>query len=164
MTYWLGRKSDSVGSIPSILERHMPLWKPDPTFYPSPSQAAEAPPETLTYVAAFDRAAARPDAIAVLDTDPASSAYGTVVGWTDLPNLGDELHHFCWNACSSALCDQFYPDGVGAWLAKIDVDTANGGMRLDERFFPHGDDFRGLRVHQTRLQGGDASSDSYCFP
>ena len=22
--------------------------------------------------------------------------------------------------------------------------------------------FRGLRVHQTRLQGGDASSDSYC--
>jgi methanethiol oxidase len=27
----------------------------------------------------------------------------------------------------------------------------------------HGDDFRGLRVHQTRLQGGDASSDSYCF-
>jgi hypothetical protein len=27
----------------------------------------------------------------------------------------------------------------------------------------NGDDFRGLRVHQTRLQGGDASSDSYCF-
>ena len=24
-------------------------------------------------------------------------------------------------------------------------------------------DFRGLRVHQVRLQGGDASSDSYCF-
>jgi selenium-binding protein 1 len=60
--------------------------------------------------------------------------------------------------------DQFYPDGVGAWLAKIDVDTAQGGMTLDPRFFPHGDEFRGLRVHQTRLQGGDASSDSYCFP
>ncbi|BCJ55545.1 hypothetical protein Asp14428_70200 [Actinoplanes sp. NBRC 14428] len=60
--------------------------------------------------------------------------------------------------------DQFYPDGVGAWMAKIDVDAGAGGMTLDERFFPHGDDFRGLRVHQTRLQGGDASSDSYCFP
>ncbi len=24
--------------------------------------------------------------------------------------------------------------------------------------------FRGRRVHQVRLQGGDASSDSYCFP
>ena len=52
----------------------------------------------------------------------------------------------------------------GFRLAKIDVDTENGGMTLDPRFFPHGDEFRGLRVHQTRLQGGDASSDSYCFP
>ena len=60
--------------------------------------------------------------------------------------------------------DQFYPDGVGAWLAKIDVDTENGGMTLDPNFFPHGDEFRGRRVHQVRLQGGDASSDSYCFP
>jgi len=82
----------------------MVLWKPDPTFYPSPRQAVEAPPETLAYVAAFDRSEAQPDAIAVLDTDPASGDYGRVVGWTDLPNTGDELHHFGWNACSSALC------------------------------------------------------------
>jgi selenium-binding protein 1 len=59
--------------------------------------------------------------------------------------------------------DQLYPDGVGAWLAKLDVDTATGGMAFDPRFFPLDEDFRGLRVHQTRLQGGDASSDSYCF-
>jgi selenium-binding protein 1 len=57
----------------------------------------------------------------------------------------------------------FYPEGVGAWVAKIDADTGSGGLSADPRFFPHGDDFRGLRVHQTRLQGGDASSDSYCF-
>jgi selenium-binding protein 1 len=36
-------------------------------------------------------------------------------------------------------------------------------MSLEPRFLPHGDDLRGLRVHQTRLQAGDASSDSYCF-
>jgi selenium-binding protein 1 len=59
--------------------------------------------------------------------------------------------------------DQFYPDGVGAWMAKIDTDPATGGLTMDERFFPHGDEFRGLRVHQVRLQGGDASSDSYCY-
>ncbi|GLZ10553.1 selenium-binding protein [Actinomadura sp. NBRC 104425] len=82
----------------------MALWKPDPTFYASPREAVKAPPETLAYVAAFDRAAAKPDAIAVLDVDPASDSYGSVVGWTELPNLGDELHHFGWNACSSALC------------------------------------------------------------
>ena len=58
--------------------------------------------------------------------------------------------------------DQFYPDGVGAWMTKLDADP-NGGLTIDENFFPHGDDFRGLRVHQVRLQGGDASSDSYCY-
>ncbi|MET9341767.1 selenium-binding protein SBP56-related protein [Nonomuraea sp. NPDC003804] len=82
----------------------MTLWTPDPTFYPSPRDAAAAPAERLAYVAAFDRGAERPDAIAVLDTDPSSSRYGRVVGWTDLPYTGDELHHFGWNACSSALC------------------------------------------------------------
>ncbi|GAA4911109.1 selenium-binding protein 1 [Nonomuraea thailandensis] len=81
----------------------MTLWTPDPTFYPSPRDAAGAPAEKLAYVAAFDRAAARPDALAVIDTDPSSPAYGTVAGWTDLPGTGDELHHFGWNACSSAL-------------------------------------------------------------
>ena len=82
----------------------MPLWKPDPTFYPSPREAVTAPPEKLAYLAAFDRAAQRPDALAVLDVDAASPDYGRVVGWTDLPYTGDELHHFGWNACSSALC------------------------------------------------------------
>lgn len=82
----------------------MALWKPDPTFYASPREAVKAPPETLAYVAAFDRSASQPDAIAVLDVDPGSDSYGSVVGWTELPNTGDELHHFGWNACSSALC------------------------------------------------------------
>ena len=67
------------------------------------------------------------------------------------------------NSLYGAWDDQFYPDGVGSWLAKIDTDPASGGLTLDERCFPHGDDFRGLRVHQVRLQGGDASSDSYCY-
>jgi methanethiol oxidase len=57
----------------------------------------------------------------------------------------------------------FYPSGVGAWAAKLDADPERGGLAADPGFFPNGDAFRGLRVHQTRLQGGDASSDSYCF-
>jgi selenium-binding protein 1 len=67
------------------------------------------------------------------------------------------------NSLYAAWDEVFYPDGVGAWMAKVNADTDGGGMAIDPRFFPHGDDFRGLRVHQTRLQGGDASSDSYCF-
>ena len=67
------------------------------------------------------------------------------------------------NSLYAAWDEVFYPDGVGAWMAKLDADVSAGGLVADTGFFPHGNDFRGLRVHQTRLQGGDASSDSYCY-
>ena len=77
-----------------------------PDLLPFPARRREPrPPETLAYVAAFDRAArASPTRSRVLDVDPASPSYGQVVGWTDMPYAGDELHHFGWNACSAALC------------------------------------------------------------
>src|SRR5713226_10047267 len=78
----------------------------DPTFYRSPAAAVAAPPETLAYVAAFDPAGAQRDAMTVLDCDAGSASYGQVVGWLDLPTAGNELHHFGWNACSSALCHE----------------------------------------------------------
>ena len=78
----------------------------DPTFYRTPRAAATAAPEELAYVAAFDPAGAVKDAIAVVDCDPGSSGYGGVVGWGELPTAGNELHHFGWNACSSALCHE----------------------------------------------------------
>ncbi len=49
------------------------------------------------------------------------------------------------NSLYGAWDDQFYPDGVGAWMAKIDADPRPAGSRLDKRFFPHGDEFRGRR-------------------
>lgn len=76
----------------------------DPTFYRSPRDAATAPAEKLAYVATFARPADKPDGIAVVDVDPGSAGYGSVVGFTELTHQGDELHHFGWNACSSALC------------------------------------------------------------
>jgi methanethiol oxidase len=76
----------------------------DPTFYASPRDAAAAPAEKLAYVATFARPADKPDALAVVDVDPQSPGYASVAGFTELTNLGDELHHFGWNACSSALC------------------------------------------------------------
>ena len=78
----------------------------DATFYRSPSAAISAPPEKLAYVATFDPAGQQPDAMTVVDCDERSSTFGQVVGWTDLPSAGNELHHFGWNACSSALCHE----------------------------------------------------------
>jgi selenium-binding protein 1 len=81
--------------------------KPDPSFYPSPASAMEGAPEELAYVVTLNTPSngdARPDALTVVDLKQGSSSYGSVVGRLDMPNVGDELHHFGWNACSSALC------------------------------------------------------------
>jgi selenium-binding protein 1 len=45
-------------------------------------------------------------------------------------------------------------------MAKIDVGL-EGGITADPAFLLEFED--GLRPHQVRLQGGDASSDSFCY-
>ena len=81
------------------------LWKADPTFYASPKLAMQAPAETLAYVAAIAaNGGHQADALVVVNVEPGSGHYGEIVGGVDMPNVGDELHHFGWNACSSALC------------------------------------------------------------
>jgi len=56
--------------------------------------------------------------------------------------------------------EQFYPEGIRGWVARIDADPKNGGCAPDPRFFV---DTGRVRPHQVHLEGGDASSDSYCF-
>jgi selenium-binding protein 1 len=56
----------------------------------------------------------------------------------------------------------FYPDGIKGWVAKADVNVGSGaGFTIDPDFFV---DFGEERPHQIRLQGGDSSSDSFCYP
>ena len=55
---------------------------------------------------------------------------------------------------------QFYPDGIQGWMAKIDV-AHGGGIAFDPGFLVEFEE--GRRPHQVRLQGGDASSDSFCY-
>ena len=76
---------------------------PDPTFHPSPRLAMEAEPERIAYTALLSPNRSRPDALAVVDVDPGSKTYGSVLSRLDMPYTGDEFHHFGWNACSSAL-------------------------------------------------------------
>jgi selenium-binding protein 1 len=66
------------------------------------------------------------------------------------------------NSLYSSWDEQFYPDGIRGWVAKADVDADNGGgFVLDPDFFV---DFGDERPHQIRLEGGDSSSDSFCYP
>jgi selenium-binding protein 1 len=82
----------------------MDRWRPDQTFYPSPNMAMRAEPEKLAYVTMLNSDSALPDALGVIDTDPSSGTYGQLIDRLDMPESGDELHHFGWNACSSCLC------------------------------------------------------------
>src|SRR5215207_3756530 len=82
----------------------MARLRPDPSFYPSPKLAMEAPPERLAYVALLAAKDGQRDAMGVVDTDPESRDFGRLVGLTEFPQGGNELHHFGWNACSSHLC------------------------------------------------------------
>lgn len=63
------------------------------------------------------------------------------------------------NSLYGAWDAQFYPDGIRGWVVKLDA--GDTGLAVDPRFFVA---FEGERPHQIRLEGGDASSDSYCFP
>jgi hypothetical protein len=66
----------------------MPKLLPDQSFYPSPTMAMQAPPETLAYVALLNPDPAGSDALAVLDDDPASPGYGAQIARIDMPGTG----------------------------------------------------------------------------
>ncbi len=65
------------------------------------------------------------------------------------------------NSLYSTWDDQFYPDGVPAAMVKADAGS-EGGLVLDDSFWVEFPD--GYRSHQIRLEGGDCSTDSFCYP
>ena len=70
-----------------------------PSFHASPQEALKGPPEEFLYLACLHEGTGveSPDFLAVVDADE-----GRIVHETPMPNVGDELHHFGWNRCSSA--------------------------------------------------------------
>jgi selenium-binding protein 1 len=70
-----------------------------PSLYESPQAAMQAPPEEFLYLACLrvGTGVEKPDFLAVVDAET-----GRTVHETPMPNVGDELHHFGWNRCSSA--------------------------------------------------------------
>ena len=54
------------------------------------------------------------------------------------------------NSLYAAWDEQFYPDGVGSWMVKLDAEPAKAASRFDENFFVESSDYR---VHQIRLEG-----------
>ncbi len=76
--------------------------------YATPEEAMRAEPEKVLYTAALyvGTDIEEPDYLATVDVDPDSETYSQVIHRTPMPNLGDELHHSGWNACSSCHGDE----------------------------------------------------------
>jgi selenium-binding protein 1 len=64
------------------------------------------------------------------------------------------------NSLYAAWDEQFYPEGIRGWMVQLDVNPS-GGIAMNRDLLVN---FGDLRGHQVRLEGGDASSDFYCYP
>ncbi|MFL5240794.1 MAG: selenium-binding protein SBP56-related protein [Gemmataceae bacterium] len=75
----------------------------DGRTFATPEAAAKSPPERLGYVIGLYAGTdvKKPDYLATIDLDPASKTYSQVIHRLPMPNVGDELHHFGWNACAN---------------------------------------------------------------
>jgi selenium-binding protein 1 len=71
--------------------------------FASPQEAMKGPREKFLFVACTyaNTGIEKPDYLAVVDADPASKTYSQVVHRLAMPKVGDELHHYGWNICSS---------------------------------------------------------------
>jgi selenium-binding protein 1 len=98
----------------------------------------------------------------IVDRSPHPGAEGPLNGGPQMVEVSrDGKRVYFTNSLYRAWDDQFYPEGIKSWMVKLDADP-DGGLKVDERFFLKFED--GIRGHQIRLEGGDASSDSYCYP
>ncbi len=75
--------------------------------YASPQEAIKAPREKVVYTICIYTGTGieKPDYLATIDVDEESPTYGEVIHRTEMPVVGDELHHMGWNACSSCNTD-----------------------------------------------------------
>ncbi|MDN5747285.1 MAG: selenium-binding family protein [Pseudonocardia sp.] len=76
--------------------------------YATPADAMMAEREKVGYTIALyvGTGVEEPDYLATVDLDPESPTYSQVIHRLPMPNIGDELHHFGWNACSSCHGDE----------------------------------------------------------
>jgi selenium-binding protein 1 len=72
--------------------------------FASPRDAIAAPREEFLYVSCLHRGTGveEPDFLGVVDVDPTSPTYSQLTHRTPMPTVGDELHHFGWQTCSSS--------------------------------------------------------------
>ena len=90
---------------------------------------------------------------------PNGTPFGGGPQMTEISRDGKRVYFT--NSLYSRWDQQFYPAGVPGRQVMCNV-GANGGITLDKEFVV---DFGAeYGAHQIRLEGGDCSTDSFCYP
>jgi selenium-binding protein 1 len=173
---WKIRKVIDIPAEPASADDLPPLLKGFGAVPPLVTDINLSVDDRMLYVSCYGTGELRQYDV----TDPfsprlvSSVRLGGIVRRTPYPNNGGEPLNggpqmvevsrdgrrvYVTNSLYSPWDAQFYPDGIKGWMAKLDT-PVSGGLALDPRCFVK---FDGLRPHQVRLQGGDSSSDSFCF-
>ena len=172
---WEIRKTIEIPAEPADADKLPPALKPFGAVPPLVSDIALSLDDNFLYVSAWGTG----ELLQYDVSDPfapkktGSVRFGGIVERAGGPNTGplnggpqmvevsrDGKRVYLTNSLYSSWDAQFYPDGLDGWLTKLDAGP-NGGIAPDPSFFLR---FEGERPHQVRLEGGDASSDSYCYP
>jgi methanethiol oxidase len=92
-------------------------------------------------------------------THPSGEPYG---GGPQMVEISRDGRRVYWtNSLYSTWDNQFYPDGVPGAQVMANA-SPNGGLELAKDYWVNFPD--GYRAHQIRLEGGDCSTDSFCYP
>lgn len=171
---WTARKTIQIPAVPLDADRLPPLLQGFGAVPPVVTDIDLSLDDRYLYVACWgtgelrqydvrDPFAPRLTGTVELGGIPKGAAHPSGRSWGGGPQMleisRDGERVYVTNSLYSSWDPQFYPDGVPGAMAKIDV-VAGGGIRLDPEFHV---EFPGHRAHQVRLQGGDCSTDSFCF-
>lgn len=92
-------------------------------------------------------------------THPSGKSFGGGPQMVEISRDGERIYFT--NSLYSTWDDQFYPEGMPGRMVMAKP-AAGGGIALDPGFCVEFQN--GYRAHQVRLEGGDCSTDSFCFP
>jgi selenium-binding protein 1 len=94
-----------AGSAAGLTLLGEPAFSAEDRIFATPAEARKSPPEELAYVVATyaGTEVRKPDYLATIDVDPKSKTFSQVIHRLKMPQVGDELHHFGWNACASCM-------------------------------------------------------------
>lgn len=93
----------AAGVLPLAADKICAKHVHDDRTFATPAESQKSAPEKLGYVIGVYAGTGikQPDYLATVDLDPSSKTYSQVIHRLPMPNVGDELHHFGWNACAS---------------------------------------------------------------